>query len=133
MVLRRGIERLGPSGSGDALAVSGGDRWRVNVTNVHLELLPMEDSPSGMAVRHADVSASRGVVSGPLGLGAPVFLLVVSGSRTESTTRFVPMAQLRGHIGGSEVEGADVGCADVGGVITEGAVGAHRRLLEPWC
>ena len=77
--------------------------------------------------------ANRGVVSGPLGLGAPVFLLVVSTSRTEGTTRFVPMAQLRGHIGGSEVGGADVGCADVGGVITEGAVGTHGRLLEPWC
>ena len=54
MVLWRGIERLGPSNSGDVAAVSGGDRWRVNVTNVDVELLPMDDSPSGMAVMHLE-------------------------------------------------------------------------------
>ena len=54
MVLWRSVERLGPSSSGDAAAASGGDGWRVDVANVDVDLLPMDDSPSGMASKHLE-------------------------------------------------------------------------------
>ena len=54
MVLWGGVERLGPSDSGNAAAASGGDKWRVDVTNVDVDLLPLVDSPSGMAVKHLE-------------------------------------------------------------------------------
>ena len=53
-VLERGAERLAPSSNGDVAAASGANRWRVNVTRADLDLLPMDDSPSGLAVMHLE-------------------------------------------------------------------------------
>ena len=54
LVLRRGVESLGPSSVGDVAAASGGDRWRIDVANVDVDLLAVDDSPSGMAVKHLE-------------------------------------------------------------------------------
>ena len=54
MVLRRGVDSLVPSSIGDAAAASGGDRWRINVANVDVDLLAVDDSPSGVAVKHLE-------------------------------------------------------------------------------
>ena len=45
----------GASSSGDVAAASWGNKWRVNVTHVDLDLLPMNDSPSGLAVMHLEI------------------------------------------------------------------------------
>ena len=54
LVLRRGVESLGPSSNGDVAAAPGGDRWRINVANVDVDLLVVGDMPSGMAVKHLE-------------------------------------------------------------------------------
>ena len=53
-VFQRGAESLGPSRVVDVAAASGGDGWRINVTNVIVDLLAVDDSPSGMAVEHLE-------------------------------------------------------------------------------
>ena len=53
-VLQRGAESLGPSRVVDVAAASGGDGWRIYVANVVVDLLAVDDSPSGMAVEHLE-------------------------------------------------------------------------------
>ena len=53
-VLQWGVESLGPSCIGDGAAASGGDGWRIYVANVVVDLLAVDDSPSGMAVEHLE-------------------------------------------------------------------------------
>ena len=54
LVLSRGFESPGPSNVVDVAAASGGDRWRINVANVDVDLVAVDDSPSGMAVKHLE-------------------------------------------------------------------------------
>ena len=50
-VFQRGAESLGPSHVVDVAAASGGDGWRIYVTNVIVDLLAVDDSPSSTLIQ----------------------------------------------------------------------------------
>ena len=53
-VLQRGAGSLGPSRVVDVAAASGGDGWRIDVATVVVDLLAVDDTPSGVAVEHLE-------------------------------------------------------------------------------